>query len=140
MYSLSLNDNSLSFKDLEQDIYRIVCEVACDIFKDVLEKLDKLLMSTRDVEKYRNKGIKKTHVHTVMGVIEYGRRIYESYNDDNKKEYIYLLDQYLNNETVGHVSSNLAEKIVEIALEESYRKTAETMKSTTNSNLSHTTA
>ena len=78
-------------------------------------------MSTRDVEKYRNKGIKKTHVHTVMGVIEYGRRIYESYNDDNKKN-IYLLDQYLNNETVGHVSSNLAEKIVEIALEESIVK------------------
>ena len=26
------------------------------------------------------------------------------HNDDNKKEYIYLLDQYLNNETVGHVS------------------------------------
>ena len=30
-------------------------------------------MSTRDVEKYRNKGL-KTHVHTVMGVIEYGRK------------------------------------------------------------------
>ena len=34
-----------------------------------------------------------------MGVIEYGRRIYESYNDDNKRIYI-LTDQYLNNETV----------------------------------------
>lgn len=140
MYNLSLNDSCLSFKTLEQDIYRIVCDIACDVLKDVLEKLDKMLMATRDVQKYRNKGIKKTHVHTIMGVIEYGRRIYECYNDDNKKEYIYLLDQYLGNETIGHVSTNLAEKIIEIALEESYRKTAEAIESATNANLSHTTA
>ena len=140
MYSISLNDNNLSFKTLEQNIYKMVCDIACDVFKEVLETLDRLLMSTRDVEKYRHKGIKKTHIHTIMGVIEYGRRIYECYNDDNKKGYIFLLDQYLNNETVGHVSTNLAEKIVERALEESYRKTAEAMESTTNTNLSHTTA
>ncbi len=140
MYSLSLNDNSLSFKTLEQKIYRIVCDIACDIFKDALEKIDKMLMATRDVERYRHKGIKKTHVNTVMGVIEYSRRIYECYNDDNKKEYIYLLDQYLNNETIGHVSTNLAEKIIERSLEESYRKTAEAVESATNTSLSHTTA
>ena len=140
MYSLSLNDNSLSFKTLEQEVYRIVCDIACEVFKDILEKLDKLLMATRDVERYRHKGIKKTHVNTVMGVIEYGRRIYECYNDDNKKEYIYLLDQYLNNETIGHVSTNLAEKIIERSLEESYRKTAGAVESATNTSLSHTTA
>ena len=71
MYSISLNDNNLSFKTLEQNIYKNVCDIACDIFKEVLETLDKLLMSTRDVEKYRHKGIKETHIHTVMGVIEY---------------------------------------------------------------------
>lgn len=119
----------------------MVCDIACNVFKEVLEILDKMLMSTRDTEKYRHKGIKKNHIHTIMGVIQYGRRIYECYNDDNnKKGYIFLLDQYLNNETVGHVSTNLAEKFVERALEESYRKTAEAMESNTNANLSHTTA
>ena len=140
MYTISLNDSALDFKTLEQKIYRTVCEVACDVLKDVLEVLDKMLMATRDMDKYRHKGRKKTHIHTVMGVIDYKRRIYEYYNEEGKKEYVHLLDQYLKNETVGHVSTNLAEKIVERALEESYRKTAQAMESTTNANLSHTTA
>lgn len=140
MYTISLNNNKLDFKALEQKIYQIICEIACDVLKDVLEKLDKMLMATRDIDKYRHKGIKNTHINTVMGIIEYGRRIYECYDKDGKKQYIYLLDRYLNNEAVGHVSTNLAEKIVERALEESYRKTAQAMESTTNASLSHTTA
>ena len=140
MYTISLNDSGLDFKTLEQKIYRTVCEVACDVLKDVLEVLDKMLMATRDMDKYRHKGRKKTHIHTVMGVIDYKRRIYEYYNEEGKKEYVHLLDQYLKNETVGHVSTNLAEKIVERALEEPYRKTVQAMESTTNANLSHTTA
>ena len=75
-----------------------------------------------------------------MGVIDYKRRIYEYTNEEGKKGYIYLLDQYLKNETVGHVSTNLAEKIVERALEEPYRKTAQAIESATNADLSHTTA
>lgn len=140
MYNISLNDSALDFKTLEQGIYRTVCEVACDILKDVLGVLDKKLMATRNTDEYRHKGIKKTHVHTVMGIIEYGRRIYEYQNKEGKKQYIYLLDEYLNNEKIGHVSTNLAEKVVERSLEESYRKTAQAIESTTNANLSHTTA
>lgn len=140
MYTISLKDSALDFKALEQKIYKTVCEVACDVLKNILEELDKKIMATRDVSKYRHKGLKDTHIHTVMGVIDYERRIYEYHNEDGKKQYIYLLDEYLNNDTVGHVSTNLAEKIVERALEESYRKTAQAMRSTTNASLSHTTA
>jgi hypothetical protein len=140
MYTISLNDSGLDFKFLEQKIYKVVCEVACNVLKDVLEKLDRMLMATRDIKEYRHKGIRRTHINTVMGTIEYSRRIYECHNENGKKQYIYLLDQYLNNETVGHVSTNLAEKIVEISLEESYRKTAQAMESTTNASMSHTTA
>ena len=92
MYTISLNDSALDFKTLEQKIYRTVCEVACDVLKDVLEILDKMLMATRDVDKYRHKGIKKTHINTVMGVIDYERRIYEWHNEDGKKQYVYLLE------------------------------------------------
>jgi hypothetical protein len=139
MYTISLKDSGLDFKTLEQKIYKEVCEIACNIFRDVLDTLDKKIMATRDVNKYRHKGIKHTHIHTVMGVIEYERRIYEYHNDDGKKQYVYLLDKYLNNETIGHVSTNMAEKIVERSLEESYRKTAQAVKSMTNASLSHTT-
>ncbi|NLJ41648.1 MAG: hypothetical protein GX352_08585 [Clostridiales bacterium] len=140
MYTISLNDSALDFKTLEQTIYRAVCDIACDVLKDVLGTLDKMLMATRDTNKYRHKGIKDTHINTVMGTIHYGRRIYKCQDGDGKEKYIYLLDQYLNNETIGRASTNLAEKIVERALEEPYRKAAEAIDSTTNIGLSHTTA
>lgn len=139
MYINSLNQNDLNFKDLERNIYKVVCETACEILKDTLNQLDKMIMATRDVDEYRHKGLKKTHIHTIMGVIEYERRIYECYDEDGKKQYKYLLDEYLNNETIGHVSTNLAEKIVERVLEEPYRKTKQAIKSMTNADLSHTT-
>lgn len=140
MYNISLTNEALNFKSLEQIIYRAVCDSACETLKGVLEDLDKRLMATRDTDKYRHKGKKTTHINTVMGEIKYSRRIYECYNDEGKKEYIYLLDQYLKSDTIGHVSTNLVEKIIERALEESYRKTAQAMESTTNMGLSHTTA
>ena len=82
MYAISLNNNELDFKTLEQKIYRNVCEIACDVLKDVLGKLDKMLMATRDTDKYRHKGIKDTHINTVMGTVEYGRRIYECHSEE----------------------------------------------------------
>lgn len=139
MYTISLTDNELDFKTLEKIIYKMVCDIACDTLKDVLERLDRILMANRDLENYRHKGIKRTRIHTVMGTVEYERRIYETKDENGKKQYIYLLDQYLKNETIGHVSTNLAEKMVERVLEESYRKTAQAVESMTNENLSHTT-
>ena len=73
-----------------------------------------------------------------MGTVEYNRRIYETCGENGRKEYIFLLDKHLKNETIGRVSSNLAEKIVERVLEEPYRKTAQAIESLTNKGLSHT--
>ncbi|HZJ57583.1 MAG TPA: ISLre2 family transposase, partial [Clostridia bacterium] len=101
---------------------------------------DMMLMATRDTAKYRNKGKKSTHINTVMGEISYSRRIYKYRGDNGKSRFVYLLDEYLNNETIGRSSSNLAEKLVERTLEESYRKAADAIVSTTGANLSHTTA
>ena len=138
MYSLSLNNTELDFKTLERIIYKIVCDIACDSLKDVLERLDLMLLAQRDPNEYRNKGFRKTSIHTVMGTIEYKRRIYETRDENGQKNYIYLLDKYLKNETIGRVSSNLAEKIVERVLEEPYRKTAQAIGNLTNKELSHT--
>jgi hypothetical protein len=48
-----------------------------------------------------------------------------------------LLDKYLKNETIGRVSTNLAEKMIERVLEESYRKTAHAVENLANQRLSH---
>ena len=138
MYTLSLNHNELDFKTIEEEIYKVVCEVACGIMKDVLENIDLRLLASRDTSKYRNKGFRKTCIHTLMGEVEYKRRIYKTKDENGKNIHLYLLDKFLNNETVGHVSSNLAEKIVENVLEQSYRKAAANIESMSQSSLSHT--
>ncbi|WP_034429317.1 UPF0236 family transposase-like protein, partial [Caldisalinibacter kiritimatiensis] len=107
---------------------------------DILEKLDDKLMKERDKKKYRNKGFKKTTIKTVMGEIEYKRRIYEYKTEEGKKAYKYLLDEYLNMDTIGHISTNLVEKIVDLATDESYRKTAEKITEMTNQSISHSAA
>lgn len=138
MYGLSLNNTDLDFKTLEKTIYKTVCDIACNCLKDVLERLDLMLSARRDPKEYRNKGLKKTSIHTVMGTVDYSRRIYETQNENGQKQYIFLLDKYLKSETIGRVSTNLAEKIVERALEEPYRKTAQAIESLSNKGLSHT--
>jgi hypothetical protein len=138
MYGLSLNNTDLDFKTLEKTIYKTVCDIACNCLKDVLERLDLMLSTRRDPKEYRNKGLKKTSIHTVMGTVEYSRRIYETQNENGRNQYIFLLDKYLKSETIGRVSSNLAEKIVERVLEEPYRKTAQAIERLTNKGLSHT--
>ena len=138
MYSIGLNEDGLDFKTIEKEIYKIVCGVGCEIITEVLERLDLLLMVSRDEEYYRNKGIKSTHIHTVMGLVEYSRRIYEYRDEEGRKKYIRLLDKYLKNEVIGHVSTNLAEKIIERVMEEPYRKAADAIESISNEKLSHT--
>ena len=138
MYTLSLNHNEIDFKTIEEKIYKIVCEVACEIMKDILENIDLRLLAKRDTKKYRNKGFRETCIHTLMGEVEYKRRIYKTKNEDGKNIHVYLLDEFLKKETIGHVSSNLVEKIVENVLEQSYRKTAKNIESMSQSSLSHT--
>ena len=138
MYSINLNEDGLDFKTIEKEIYRTVCGVGCEIITDILERLDLLLMVSRDEEYYRNKGKKATHIHTVMGPIEYSRRIYEYHDEEGLKKYIRLLDKYLKDEVIGHVSTNLAEKIIERVMEEPYRKAADAIASISNEQLSHT--
>lgn len=138
MHILSVNHNELDFKTIEEEIYKTVCKVACGIMKDILEKIDLMLLAKRDTEKYRNKGFRRTCIHTIMGEVEYERRIYQTEDNDGKSMHVYLLDQYLKKETIGHVSSNLAEKIVENVLEQSYRKSAKNIESMCHSSLSHT--
>lgn len=128
MYELSLNDNGMTFKDLEKKIYKYACNEACKALTEILEVLDEKLMNERDTKMYRNKGRKQTCLRTIMGDVEYSRRIYEFKLEDGKKATKYLLDEYLGMDTIGNVSINLVETILTNVSELSFRKTAENIK------------
>lgn len=136
MYESSLNDNGFTFKELEKRIYKYACEEACNALKSVLESLDEKLLNERDTKIYRNKGRKQTCLRTIMGDVEYSRRIYEFKLENGKKATKYLLDEYLGMDTIGNVSINLVETILTNVSELSFRKTAENIKTMCNQEIS----
>lgn len=136
MYELSLKDNGFTFKELEQRIYKYACDEACNALKSILESLDEELLNERDSKVYRNKGRKQTCLRTIMGNVEYSRRIYEFKLEDGKKATKYLLDEYLGMDTIGNVSINLVETILTNVTEVSFRKTSENIKNMCNQEIS----
>ena len=119
-----LNEDGYTFKEIEQEIFRMVCEWGQAFTKTFLEEYDTYLMNTRDKEAYRNKGLKKTTIKTVYGEVTYQRRIYEVTREDGLKEFVYLLDEQLRIPGVGLISQNLADQLVSGITEMSYRECA----------------
>jgi len=137
MLNNSLSINAINFKTLEQEVYHFVLEFGRSIIKAILEGIDKELMESRDTEVYRHRGKKKTCIKTLMGPVEFARVIYECKNEEGKKSFVYLLDEYLKMETIGFMSTNLVEKMVENASNVSYRKAAQNITELTGQDISH---
>ena len=71
----------------------------------------------------------------MFGEVVYARTVYQHVN--GKTEWIYLLDEALEMDKIGLISTNLAEKIVETITKESYRGTADVVSQTTGLVISH---
>ena len=125
MMIIMLNEEGLTFKEIEEEIFKMVCEWGQSFAREFLERYDQYLMENRDKDAYRNKGLRETTVKTVFGEVNYSRRVYETVRDDGLKEFVYLLDEQLYISGVGLVSQNLADQLVAGITEMSYRETAE---------------
>ena len=125
MMNLIVEDNLVSFKELEQKIFAYVCELGREITQILLESYDKELEEGRDKKTYRGKGSRKTSIKTVYGEVVYSRRVYQTKTDDGQTAHVFLLDQAMKMDKIGLISTNLAEKIALTVTESPYRTTAE---------------
>ena len=125
-----LAENLVSFKELEQKIFAYVCELGREITQIMLESYDKELAEGRDKKIYRDKGTRDTSIKTVYGEVSYSRRVYRTENEEGQVEYIYLLDQAMQMDKIGLISTNLAEKIALTITESPYRVTADIINET----------
>ena len=132
-----VEEKLVSFKTLEQKIYKYICAYGAELTRLILEKNDEELAEGRDRKVYRDKGKRSTTVKTVYGEVCYSRRVYERKQEDGKKEYVYLLDEAMQMEKIGLMSANLAEKIAMTAAESPYRVTAEAISSACGQSVSH---
>jgi len=132
-----LSEKGLDFNNLEKEIFKIGCEYAVGLMKQMLSGMDRYLEETRDRKKYRHKGNRGTTLKTLMGEVPYDRTVYETELESGEKAYVYLLDKALNLSTLGKVSANLAGRIAESASVCSYRETASNVSSMTGQAISH---
>ena len=115
----------IKFYASEQKIFAYVCELGREITQIMLESYDKELAEGRDKKIYRDKGTRDTSIKTVYGEVPYSRRVYRTENEEGQTEYIYLLDQAMQMDKIGLISTNLAEKIALTITESPYRVTAD---------------
>lgn len=125
MMNTIVDEKQISFKELEEKIFQYVCELGCEITKNILEAYDKELSAGRDKKKYRDKGVRKTSIKTVYGTVEYSRRVYRTTLENGISAHVYLLDETIQMDKLGLISTNLAEKIAITVTESPYRVTAE---------------
>lgn len=138
MLDIILQENELNFNILEKEFYRAGCEVACLKLKNLLETLDEILMKERDTKVYRHKGKKETTIKTLMGEVTFSRTIYKVENSENiGTKFVYLLDEALGLDTIGLITTNLAEQIVENVTVSSYRDSANNVSELTGQSISH---
>lgn len=135
-----LNKDCLTFKDIEREIFKYVCHIAVNLTKEFLAVYDEKLMKERDTSKYRHKGYKDDHVRCVYGDVPYERVVYETYSEDGKKEYVYLLDEALRMDTVGKMSLNLVESIISATSKMSFRDAAEEINRNTEADITFQSA
>ncbi len=119
-----IKENGITFKELEQKIFSFVCEEGRNYTKQILEMYDSYLRDNRDKKVYRNKGLRETTIKTVYGEVTYKRTIYQTVDEAGNKIFVYLLDETMELEKVGLISTNLAEKLVHGITEMSYRECA----------------
>ena len=79
-----INEELISFKELEQKIYSYVCELAREITQQMLEMYDKELAQARDKKVYRGKGKRATSIKTVYGEVEYSRNVYRTETEEGQ--------------------------------------------------------
>lgn len=124
MMKSMITENGVTFKELEKNIFTWVCQIGQQFTKEFLERYDKMLMQERDRNRYRHKGTRQTTIKTVYGEVTYSRVVYEVTEEDGLRHYVYLLDETLEFENVGLISTNMAELLVKGITELSYRECA----------------
>lgn len=136
MFENILTKKNVTFKDLEEFAYKIACEFANEILKNMLEEYDKQIMESRDTTKYRHKGKETTTIKAKTGLVEYRRTKYIEKQADGSNKCIYLTDEILHIKEIGQVSGGIIDLIVKNISEVSYRVCAEMINNMTGLSIS----
>ncbi len=138
MMNLMVEENTVTFKEIEKEIFKFVCEAGQMLTQEILEGYDAHLHAGRDKALYRDKGRRHTTIKTVYGEVSYERHVYQTRDEYGMNHCVYLLDENLNLNHIGLVSENFVEMLVSSITEMSYRNCADKVSEATGLTISHT--
>ena len=117
-----------NFTEIEQRVYRAAMQFGRRLIQQILETRDLQLHAEREATRYRNKGLRKTCIKTVMGEVEVNRRVYQDLEQQvpERETYksVYLLDEELETNKIGNISEGVCQLLGKAICESSYRATA----------------
>ena len=116
-----------NFQELEKTIYRTVLQFGREITAKALESMDEQLLDSRDVRRFRCKGFQKTSIKTIMGPVEFERRVYVDNAAVEGQHCVHLLDDALELNQIGLVTENVCKLAATAVCETSYRAAAKTI-------------
>lgn len=136
---INITKNEIKFNDLEEKMWKKKMQEGLDELKEQLRKIDNQLLKDKNNEELEVKDFQKTTIKCKFGDLEFYRRRYKLTKNGETKM-VYLLDIYLELGYSGQYSKSIVELVLKEATEKSYRKTAETIRETTNVSITHTAA
>jgi len=135
---LMVIEKGVTFKTIEKEIYRLICEAGRELTKEILERYDQHLHKTRSKAELRDKGCRRSTIKTVYGEVSYNRHVYQTRDEYGVNHCVYLLDENLSLNRIGLISENYAELLISSITEMSYRNCAEKVSESTGLPISHT--
>ena len=136
---INITKNEIKFNDLEEKMWKKKMQEGLDELKEQLKSIDNQLLKDKNNKELKVKDFQKTTIKCKFGDLEFYRRRYKL-TKNGKTKMVYLLDIYLELGYSGQYSQSIVELVLREATEKSYRKTAETIRETTNVSITHTAA
>ena len=84
-----------NFQELVRTIHGTVLQLGREIAVKALESMDEQLLGSRDASRYRSKGFQQTCIKTILGPVEFKRRVYVDNAAVEGQHCVHLLDEAL---------------------------------------------
>lgn len=130
------NTKVKNFTQLAREVYGISLGIGREVLKRALESMDDELLKNRDSKRYRCKGFQKTCIKTLVGAVEYKRRVYVDEAAVESQRCVHLLDEELGLDKVGLVSEDVCQIAAAAVCETTYRGAAQLITETTGLDIS----
>lgn len=66
MFDNIVANNEINFNELEKKIYKFVCDLGCNLLKEIIERYDVKLQNERDKKNFRHRGLKTDSIKNRM--------------------------------------------------------------------------